>query len=259
VEEMSFVIAKDFLNKHLRALFTIVIVIVLAVYALKSLVPYLIPTEVPDEFYYGLILVFLLAILDQLIILTPTEPSELIFHNQADAMKSINLYIEKEKKTRQVDMLVCSASSMQQILYALLDTDCHIRVLMLHPKRSTDPRERDLIMTTYRTERRYFTEAGKGGNIEFAFYDSPVSIRGFCINDNLVGVGWYTYSRERSASDKEATIKITGARNPFIIAKTDSKSGKILHEFFRKAFDKLWPNRISAEEVDSWFNHERHQ
>ena len=245
--KMSLQKAKELLDKYIRTLFAIVIGIVILLCILEPWTN----IRIPVEFYFSLILVLLLAIVDQLISLKPPEHPLRIFPSQIEAMTEITSYILKHKGISKVDILVCSASTMEQALYALLDKQCHIRVLLADPRTIDDQRERNLIVGTYSSQKRYFGEAGKKDMIEFGFYDVPTSLRGINIDGNIIGVGWYTHSKDVIGGRPVTTIM--GARNPFIVADGKSREGRVIQEFFRKKFDKLWKNKIEEDEVSSWW------
>lgn len=242
---MSLQRAKELLDKHIRTLFAIVIGIVILLCIFEPWTN----IRIPVEFYFSLTLVLLLAIVDQLISLKPREHPLRIFPSQIEAMSEITSYILKHKEIKKVDILVCSASTMEQALYALLNKQCHIRVLLADPRTVDDPRERNLIIGTYSSQKRYFGEAGKKDMIEFGFYDIPTALRGINIDDKIIGLGWYTHSKAIVGS-RSVTV-IMGARNPFIVADGKSREGKVIQGFFRKQFDKLWKNKIEEEEVNS--------
>lgn len=150
----------------------------------------------------------------------------------------------KRTKPQKVDLIEYSTATIDPILQELKKYRCKIRILIQHPNAAISLHQKGRILKTLDDRfRRTFSDYGRE-SIEFRFYCLPGSIRGRNFDDQLVSLGWYTYS-----SDPDEYGNIHGDSNPMISAYTDSKYGQSLLRMFKKAFDELWnhPGTVKME------------
>ena len=245
---MSLSGARSYIDRHIRIVLTGVIVVLLAFSTFGPIVQ----VSVPSEAYLTIILVFLVAIVDQLVTLKPSSSATSIFATQPEALNTIKSFIEKNRDIKTVDILAVSVSSLVDVLGLLSGLNCRIRVLMLDPRMTNDPAERNLIMSTYDAQTRYWAEAGKTGNIALAFYDVYAFMRGFKIDDSILALGWYTYLKGTSGGNP--IIRLMGFKNPLLVSRSGSSQSKILMEFFKREFERLWNARLDTADVTKWWN-----
>lgn len=244
---MSLKKAKGLIQKHLRSIFSVCVVVALVVSVLESVLPF----DIPAQYYFMIILVLLLALIDQVINLKKTQSQLMVFPTQVKATHEILSYINaNSKKINRVDILAASSSSYNQILEALLEVDCKIRILLCDPKRVEACDEQNLIMATLNIQSSYFEE--KRNKIKFGFYDAPPSFRGINIDDKWVGISWYTYLKDNNLKNSKIN-KIMGFTNPFIFLNSLSEDGTIMLSFFKKEFTRLWKKKIDPKIIEeSW-------
>jgi hypothetical protein len=164
--------------------------------------------------------------------------SSRIFKNQFDARQEFEQFI-REQKPKKADLIELSSVKIDGLLERL-DANCDIRLLIQHPQKAVSKLESKRIVDQLC---RLQTNTLKDHNkVNIKCYCVPASIRGRNIDEKLLNIGWYTYS-----GNKE--IKVTGHANPMINVYTDTREGRILKEFFTKAFDQLWEQAVPFEDA----------
>jgi hypothetical protein len=182
---------------------------------------------------------FLIVVLKVLKLSTKDEKNQFakiyVYKNQHGSYLNELRQFLKINRPQRIDLIEYSTATIDPILQEMKKYRCKIRILLQHPSTSISLHQKNRILKTLDDRfRRTFADYGSG-SIEVIFYCFPGSIRGRNFDDQLVTLGWYTYS-----SDPKEFGNINGDSNPMIAAHTGTKYGKYLLKMFQKAFDELW-------------------
>jgi hypothetical protein len=129
-------------------------------------------------------------------------------------------------------------------LSQLRETNCQVRLLLQHPDSApSDFQQRRIRQNLANLLSVTFHEYGR---FEIRLYRVAASVRGRCFDDDLVTVGWYRRTADRT--------RITGHTNPMFVAFGHSDEGRELITWFRQAFGDLWNHpgtvRVDDESLD---------
>ncbi len=159
----------------------------------------------------------------------------LVYKSQSSSYgKELHQYFTRTTPNS-ADFIEYSAATIEPILKELKNNNCKIRILLQHPDVAISQLQKDRILSSLDDLFRRIFKAYDPDLIEFRFYCLPASIRGRNFDNQLVSVGWYTYS-----SDPEEYANIHGNTNPMINIYTDNRYGQTLLRFFTRSFNHLW-------------------
>jgi hypothetical protein len=150
-------------------------------------------------------------------------------HLNSDQVESSRELLEsiEKNRSRKVDLIELSSTTVETLLEGLRKNNCKIRLLVQNPKFAVNKfqqariiqRLSDLTSLTLKDYRA----------CEIRLYCMPGSIRGRLVDERFVNVGWYTYSYDE--------IGVYGHDNPLISASVDSREGLELHDMFKRALE----------------------
>ena len=171
----------------------------------------------------------------------------LVYKSQSSSYgKELHQYF-KNTKLNSADFIEYSATTIEPILEELKNNYCKIRILLQHPDVAISQLQKNRISSSLDNLFRTIFETYDPKLIEFRFYCLPASIRGRNFDNQLVSVGWYTYS-----SDSEEYANIHGNTNPMINISTDNRYGQTLLRFFTKSFNHLWDHPGTVRLDSPW-------
>jgi hypothetical protein len=162
-----------------------------------------------------------------------------IFSSQKKACDDLLDFIQQNKPTT-IDLIEVSTTTIESFLESLTDAECQIRLLMQNPDSGINENQKsrirqrivDLMIFTFEGYKQW----------EIRLYTAPCSIRGRLVGEEIVSIGWYTYSPDRWG--------VHGHDNPLVTAYVESPEGHALHKMFVRAFNWLWedPRTITLDE-----------
>jgi len=160
--------------------------------------------------------------------------------DQLEASRELIEFVERNKPER-ADLIELSSATVDSLMESLKRVNCHVRLLIQDPdhavtdyqKRRIQQRIRDLLNLTLKEYPRF----------EVRLYAVPSSIRGRLIGEDIINIGWYTYSSDE--------IGVYGHVNPLITTRASTQEGRILCKMFQRSFDWLWnhPKTVALGEA----------
>jgi hypothetical protein len=162
-----------------------------------------------------------------------------VFPLQEQALYDLMEFIQNKKPTN-IDLIEVSTTTIDSFLESLKHAGCQIRLLMQNPSCAINDFQKDRIHQRLLDLTTITLEGYK--QCEIRLYAVPCSIRGRLIGEDIVSLGWYTYSTDKWG--------VHGHDNPLITADVETPEGHALHKMFVRAFTWLWedPKTITLDE-----------
>jgi hypothetical protein len=136
---------------------------------------------------------------------------------------------------RTADLLEFSGVSVYQLITALVDRRCEMRMLVKHPDSVGEFQSRRI---TSNLESLYYRFVkGGAGNLNIKCYWASASLRGRRLGEEIINVGWYTPDIQNG---QLLESEVVGDGNPLITARIKTHEGQDLLRMFNQVFDGLW-------------------
>lgn len=203
---------------------------------------------IPTSVYLVAVIFLLQLVMEHVTRLEKTETSPRVFADEVENLTGISDYI-KSHRPKMVDMLEYSGSTITNIFREFAKGDTRIRLLLFDPRKTDDAVQRSRIKDSYLLKKIEIARSARPENIEISFYDTPSTLSGLNLDDQLVTIGWYTVTRSQSGE----TV-LFGHSNPFLLSYATTPEGAILWRFFKRHFEILWNQRIPASEIEKWWD-----
>lgn len=180
----------------------------------------------------------------------PSQKTFRVVQDQFELSEEI-ITIIKQRPPKTADLLEASTVTIDEILNTLRRCECKIRILIHNPdyaingfqKHRIEQRINELSSLTFKNY----------SNCEIRLYSTPPAIRGRMFDNNIVNVGWYTYSNDE--------IGFYGHTNPTILTQGNSNETCHLKNMFTQSFIWLWehPNTVNLNDYLNSLKTKRHE
>src|SRR5215475_5994286 len=226
---MNFQRLDRWIEQRVAIIGTVLIALVLLVYAISQFVPDVNQWIITRGFFNVLLVALVIDLIHRVIGLKGAPSSLETYEDQAQALPQILTFV-KEERPEKCDLLEYSTSSTRQLLQELKKANVKIRLLICHPEKAVSDHERKAIELGIENIHKDFKNYDR---ITVRQYATPASLRGRNIGDKLINVGWYLYSSTGGEVD------VRGHDTMMITSDADTPQGHKLKETFSRAFDTL--------------------
>lgn len=152
-----------------------------------------------------------------------------LFSNQSEASADLVKYI-LETRPSQCRLVEFSAATVETVLQALVKVNCEISLLVQHPDAAINSFQKTRIkQRLVEMNDLHFKEYPR---VNIRLYSVPGALRGRLIGEDLVSVGWYTYSNDN--------VGVYGHDNPVLNIRTHTPEGVRLKHMMERGFKFLW-------------------
>jgi len=225
------------IEQRLAVVGTVVIALVILLYAISQFVPDISQWIITRGFFSVILIVLIIDLLYKVIELKGAPPSLEVYEDQAQAMSQIQEFIEKEHLETS-DLLEYSTSSTRTLLRELRKSNVRIRLLICHPDNAVSAHELRTIELGIENLRKDFKGYEK---ITVKQYRIPASLRGRNLGGKWINVGWYLYS------NVDGEVDIRGHDVTMILSDVNTPQGEKLKGMFNRAFDALWQDSTTED------------
>jgi len=236
---MNFQRLDRWIEQRVAIIGTVLIALVLLVYAISQFVPDVNQWIITRGFFNVLLVALVIDLIHRVIALKGAPSSLETYEDQAQALPQILTFV-KEERPEKCDLLEYSTSSTRQLLQELKKANVKIRLLICHPEKAVSDHERKAIELGIENIHKDFKNYDR---ITVRQYATPASLRGRNIGDKLINVGWYLYSSTGGEVD------VRGHDTMMITSDADTPQVHKLKETFSRAFDTLWDDPTTEELV----------
>jgi hypothetical protein len=227
------------IDKHVAALGSVLIVLVLLVYAVSQFIPDVSQWIITRGFFNVLLVALMVDLIHRVIDLKGSPSRMWTCEDQQQALPHVQEFLEKERPET-CDLIEYSTISSRILLQELKKANLRIRLLMCHPDQAISDHERKTIEVGIENIRKDFRDYKR---IKVKLYTTPAAFRGRNFGGKFINVGWYLYSHS------EGEISITGHDTAMILSEADTREGQNLKNLFNRAFDALWNDPATVELV----------
>ena len=152
-----------------------------------------------------------------------------------DADRTDFLEVIKSSRIEDADLLEYSTAEAREMIKALRERQCRMRILAKHPESVTSDTQRRRILSQVEV---LMDELDNYDKASIKFYRQPASIRGRRLGDACVNLSWYTpYIPD---AKKKKDLEVLGHTNAVITADLATREGQHLLRMFQGLFDRLW-------------------
>lgn len=236
---------KTFYKYNIRQILGLLVLLALILWVLSQFIKPFEDWLLQHQVFDIIILAFVAQILVEFVEFKRdfVQKSIKIYSHQQKSSKELIEYID-ESKPKNADLIELGSTTVDDVISALCEVNCKIRLLIQHPDSAINNYQKERIQQRIR-ELKIWVGNGEE-QIEVRLYSVPCSIRGRLIGNNLINLGWYTYTNE--------IYGIHGHDNPLITVPVGTPEGAKLYDFFKHSFNTLWdhPKTIPIDEFKNF-------
>ncbi len=127
--------------------------------------------------------------------------------------------------------------------------DVIIQILLANPSKLSNYQKDKIKLTSTKFNTSYNRE---NFHIEIRYYNEKIgnipSLRGRCIDDKILSMGWYTYETLNENDTDKPSKQVHGVENPMFAHNVTSEDDFLLRTFNR-VFSNLWNRGIKIDEM----------
>lgn len=229
---------KKFEHKHRKKLNIAFLFVLTAIWAAHPLLPSVFPNqELATAISFAIIFIYLALIVDYLRNLT--DKPYRVFSQQGEANRFlINEFINTSSIVHKAQMIQYSSDQVKDVIYALLDKNVKVELLIQHPDNAIDEYQKNKINGQLETFRNvYKGRSNINRLLDIRLYKDKATVRAIKIDDKAIIMGSYTYFDSC----------IQGHNNPALLFTLSHTGAQPIAVTFDVLFAKLRRNSDKAD------------